>query len=93
MATAECFLGRGTDFETPIRESLRLIENGYENADIVMITDGECALPDDFAQEFREQQSARRITVTGILLDGPGNALGFSLKAFCQKILSHQSTF
>ena len=42
MAAAEAFLGGGTNFETPMWESLRLMqEDGFENADIVFISDGE----------------------------------------------------
>ncbi len=38
MAAAECFFGGGTNFETPMREALRLMEQeGFENADVVFI--------------------------------------------------------
>lgn len=44
MAAAETFLGGGTNFQMPLDEALRLMEeNGFENADVVFITDGECA--------------------------------------------------
>jgi uncharacterized protein with von Willebrand factor type A (vWA) domain len=57
-----------------------------ENADIVFITDGECALPEAFIKELREEQIARKFTVTGILLDKGGAGMDFSLKGFCEKI-------
>ena len=87
MAAAELFLNGGTDFETPIREALRLMkEDGFENADIVFISDGECKMPEDFLEELRKEQTERRFTVTGVLLDSDNPGMEFSLKAFCQNI-------
>ena len=87
MAAAEIFLGGGTDFEAPMREALRLMEQeGFENADVVFITDGECALPDAFQKELAKEQASRRFTVTGILLDQGNPGMEFSLRAFCQNI-------
>jgi uncharacterized protein with von Willebrand factor type A (vWA) domain len=87
LAAVEFFLGGGTNFETPIREALRLMEKeGFEKADIVFITDGECVLPDGCVKDLHEQQLARKFTVTGILLDKSCAGMDFSLKAFCQKI-------
>lgn len=87
MAAAECFLGGGTNFETPMREALRLMEQeGFENADVVFITDGVCALPDAFREELAREQTVRRFTVTGVLLDQGSPDMNFSLRAFCQNI-------
>ncbi len=87
LDAAECFLGGGTNFETPLREALRLMEEeSFENADIVFITDGECALPQPFADQLRECQTDRKFTVTGILLDSGCAGMEFSLKGFCQKL-------
>ena len=87
MAAAEVFLGGGTDFETPMREALRLIEHGgFENADVVFITDGKCAISDAFCEELFKTQAERRFTVTGILLDSNAPGMDFSLKAFCQNV-------
>ena len=86
MAAAERFLGGGTDFKPPLREAVSLMENeGFENADIVFITDGECILPDEFINELREKQTELGFSVTGILLDA-GCGMDFSLKEFCEKI-------
>lgn len=87
MAAAECFLGGGTNFESPMRETLRLMEQeGFENADVVFITDGVCVLPDTFREELAKEQAARRFTVTGVLLDQGSPGMDFSLRAFCQNI-------
>ena len=58
---------------------------GFESADIVFITDGECMLPDEFVEQLREKQAELGFTVTGILLDADGG-MDFSLKDFCEKI-------
>jgi uncharacterized protein with von Willebrand factor type A (vWA) domain len=87
MNAAETFLNGGTNFETPMTEALRLMEEqGFENADIVFITDGECALSESFTTKLRQQQAERRFKVTGILLDKGTDCMEFSLKSFCQKI-------
>lgn len=85
MKAAEQFFGGGTNFEAPLKEALRLMESGYENADVTIITDGECALPEAFTEEFRKKTAACKATVTGILLD-KGGPCGKSLEPFCDKI-------
>ena len=86
-AAAETFLGGNTDFETPLREALRLMaEEDFSNADIVFITDGACALPEPFAEELRQKRAATPFTVTGVLLDAGAPGFAFSLTPFCQEI-------
>lgn len=85
IKAAEQFFGGGTNFEAPLKEALWLMENGYENADITIITDGECALPEAFTKEFLREKAAYQATVTGILLD-KGGACGRSLEPFCDKV-------
>ncbi len=87
MNAAEMFLNGGTSFESPMWEALRLMaEEGFENADVVFITDGECAMSKKAIEELRQEQTARRFTVTGILLDSECEEMDFSLKEFCQDI-------
>ena len=87
LSAAEIFLGGGTNFERPIREAIHLMESeGFEKADVVFITDGECELPDGCQQELQVSQAAYLFTVTGILLDKGRAGMGFSLEPFCQKI-------
>lgn len=54
-------------------------EKGFENADIVFITDGECVLPPEFISRLQEEQVRRRFTITGILLDQGNEGMDFSL--------------
>lgn len=87
LRAAETFLDGGTDFRTPLNEALRLIqEEGFDNADIVFITDGECLLPEEYISNLQKEQSVRRFTITGILLNQGNAGMDFSLKPFCQNI-------
>lgn len=86
MHAAETFLGGGTDFQTPMNAALELMENGFENADIVFVTDGVCSLPEDYIDFLCHRQSAYRFTVTGVLLDALRPDMAFSLERFCQKV-------
>ena len=87
LTASETFLGGGTNFERPIREALRLMDTeGFEKADMVFITDGECELSDACQQELQSAQATYHFTVTGILLDEGHAGMDFSLKPFCQKI-------
>lgn len=87
LRAAETFLGGGTDFQTPLAEAERLMrEDGFENADIAFITDGECSLPETCVDTLQRAQSELCFTVTGILLDEGNAGMDFSLKTFCQNI-------
>ena len=85
MCAAEQFFGGGTDFEAPLTEARRLMESGYENADITIITDGECAISETFSEDFHNTMRKYKATVTGILLDKE-NPCGKSLEPFCDRI-------
>jgi len=86
MNAAETFLGGGTNFKQPLDEAIHLMDTGFENADIVFLTDGLCELPEDYLAKIHKEQTARKFTVTGILLDAGNPGMDFSLTPFCQKI-------
>ena len=88
LRAAETFLGGNTDYATPLNEALRLMEQeGFENADMVFITDGACVLSDDFLARLKAQQTQRRFHITGVLLDQNAAGFSFSLEPFCTEIL------
>lgn len=92
MSLMHSFIGGGTDYETPLLEALRLIEiKAITNADIVFVTDGECAISDCFAKVFAAHKAALRFKVTGILLDDDG-IFNFSLRPFCDEIYKTSSS-
>lgn len=86
-SAAHFFFGGGTDFEAPMKEAVRLIEkDGFTNADIVFITDGECRMPDDFVAQLKAKQAGLSFTVTGVLMDQDSPGMAFSLQPFCNDI-------
>lgn len=85
MEAAEHFFCGCTDFETPLNEAVRLINDGFENADITIITDGECNISDKFCNEFKQKLLSSNATMTGILLDKQ-EPCGKVLEQFCDKI-------
>lgn len=87
FAAAETFLNGNTDFATPLREALRLIESeNFENADIVFTTDGICELPEAFRNEIKQKQVAYGFKITGVLMDIESPGMDFSLTPFCEEI-------
>jgi uncharacterized protein with von Willebrand factor type A (vWA) domain len=87
FSAAETFLGGGTDFESPLREAVRLmVHENFTNADIVFVTDGVCTLPEEFQDEFRKSKAERGFPVTGILLDAESPGMDFSLAPNCDDV-------
>lgn len=62
-------------------------ESGFENADMVFITDGACELPSKFRERLSQEQAKRGFHITGVLLDQDSGAFEFSLAAFCDEII------
>ncbi len=88
LKAAETFLDGNTDYATPLQEALRLMEQeGFEDADMVFITDGVCSLRKDFLDGLKEKQAQRKFQITGVLLDQNAAGFSFSLEPFCSEIL------
>jgi len=84
---AESFLQGGTDFETPLKQAITLIETeGFENADVIFITDGECIINDEFASDFHDKSKQLKFNVTGIIIDTDETDTDSSLTPFCKKV-------
>ena len=88
LRCAQHFFGGGTNFESPLRECLRLLDCELKNAEILFITDGRCRISSDFAEFFAREKQKRRIILTSILLDGPegDKTIGESLLPFSDQI-------
>jgi uncharacterized protein with von Willebrand factor type A (vWA) domain len=88
FAAAERYLGGGTDFETPIKEAVRLMEkDGFEKADIVFVIDGVCSVSEEFRASLQEDKDAYGFRVTGVLLDAESPGMEFTVADFCDEIL------
>ena len=68
---AEHFCNGGTLFEPALNLSRKFIdeESVFEKADIVFITDGECAVTNTWLKDFLEWKKRRKIEVRSILID------------------------
>lgn len=61
-------------------------QEGFENADMVFVTDGACALPSSFLEHLKQEQAVKGFQITGILLDQESADFEFSLQEFCTSI-------
>lgn len=88
LRAAGTFLGGGTDYVTPLKDALRLIEQeGFEKADMVFVTDGDCSMPEQFLSDLKQEQAQKKFQITGVLLDQDAAGFAFSLEPFCTQIL------
>ena len=64
--------GGGTDFTTPLNRALSIIEaeKTYQKADILMISDGCCHLPDKFISHLNQKKAQLDCTVYSVLCAG-----------------------
>lgn len=86
MKLAEYFPGGGTDFETPLNAALDCLRQArFKRGDIVFITDGECQVSPEWANNFRADKEAMGFSLFSILIDVGSNSLG-PLKEFSDKI-------
>lgn len=64
--------GGGTDFEAPIRRALAIIaeQKNYKKADVLMISDGDCALSPEFATNLQQQKVTLDCSIYSVLCAG-----------------------
>lgn len=63
------FIGGGTNFEQPLQWAMdKLRESTFSKADIVMITDGECAVSDEFLKKLQKAKEQKQCRIYSILI-------------------------
>lgn len=87
LEIAETFCNdSGTDFEKPLRRAIEMIQKeGLKKADICFITDGECAVSDEFIRDFKAVKKALEINVVTVLCDA-GSSADKTVKDFSDRI-------
>ena len=62
----------GTDFETPLQHALHLVETnpGYLKADVLMVSDGDCSLGEDFTASLCAGKARLNCRVYSVLCAG-----------------------
>jgi uncharacterized protein with von Willebrand factor type A (vWA) domain len=86
MDLAEYFPGGGTDFQKPLDAALECLrQSRFKKGDIIFITDGECQVDPEWADQFREQKEKLGFSLFSILIDMGPASLG-TLKEFSDRI-------
>ena len=66
---SQSFLGGGTNYEKPLRETLNiLLKSKFNEADVLFVTDGSSFLSNNFIEEFCEIKRKRKFECTSIVL-------------------------
>jgi uncharacterized protein with von Willebrand factor type A (vWA) domain len=86
MDLAEYFPGGGTDFQKPLDAALECLrESRFKKGDVIFITDGECQVDAQWAENFREEKEKLGFSLFSILIDMGPASLG-TLKEFSDRI-------
>ena len=72
--------GGGTDFETPLKRATEIINQkpDYIKADILMISDGDCSLSDNFTTWLKKEMTRLDCSIYSVLCAGGRVKDGFS---------------
>ncbi len=64
--------GGGTDFETPLKRALDIIEaqDSYQKADVLMISDGDCGLSTEFVETLNNRKTVLDCSIYTVLCAG-----------------------
>ncbi len=82
---ASFFFGGGTDFEAPLYEAVKIIgKSRFNKADVVFVTDGQCAVGEDFLKAFHKVKAEKQFSVISVLMQG-GVAAG--VRPFSDRIV------
>lgn len=65
------FSGGGTSFQAPLNQARALIDRPgeWERADVVLITDGQCAVGDDWLQDWNEWREEKGVKAFALLVE------------------------
>jgi uncharacterized protein with von Willebrand factor type A (vWA) domain len=87
LEIAESRAGGGTDFESPLRRAVEMIkEEGLKKADILLVTDGMCAVSDKFLKELLAVKRALEINIFTVLVN-VGETTDQTVKEFSDRIV------
>jgi len=86
MDLAEYFPGGGTDFQKPLDAAVECLKQSrFKKGDVIFITDGECQVTPEWAQQFCNQKDKLGFSLFSILMDVGPSSLG-TLKEFSDRI-------
>ncbi|MFF0508411.1 VWA domain-containing protein [Streptomyces fimicarius] len=91
---AETFLGGGTSYQAPLTVARELLEEEFDDAtdpraDIVMITDDECGVTEEWMRGWNDARRVLGFRLFGLAVGAPGAAeAGSVLDALCDNLRS-----
>ncbi len=85
---ADYFAGGGTDFEHPLDAAVEcLSDSRFRRGDIVLITDGECRVADDWRRKFLAEKERLDFSLYAIAID-VGSSMLDTLTALADRVSS-----
>ena len=87
LEIAEARSGGGTDFERPIRRAMEMITtSSLKKADIVLVTDGECAVSEEFLRELAAAKLAQEFSIVTVICDVGSSVSDATVAKFSDKV-------
>jgi uncharacterized protein with von Willebrand factor type A (vWA) domain len=87
LEIAESRAGGGTDFESPLRRAIEMIQKeGLKKADILLVTDGMCAVSDKFLKELLAVKRALEVNIYTVLVN-VGETTDATVKEFSDRVI------
>lgn len=95
LTFSNSFLGGGTNYEQPLRESLNiLLQSEFNEADILFVTDGSSFLPTRFIEEFNVTKKKKQFECTAVVLTNLFNAVDMTVvKKFSDRVIEVNELF
>lgn len=91
LELAESRAGGGTDFESPLRKAIEMIQKeGLKKADVCFVTDGECAVSDVFLRELAAVKKTLEVNVFAVLCD-VGTTSDATVRQFADRVFRASS--
>ena len=89
------FLGGGTNYEQPLRESLNiLLKSEFNEADILFVTDGSSFLSSRFIEEFNLTKKQKHFECTSVVLTNLYNAVDLNVvNKFSDRVIEVNELF
>lgn len=93
LSIAEARAGGGTDFERPLRRAFEMIrKEGLKKADILLVTDGDCAVSSAFLEEVRKVKKELEVSIITVICDDGGHCSDATVRSFSDHV-ERASTF
>lgn len=79
---AETFFAGGTCFMTPLSQGLNILQEQFNSTgsvegDMVFLTDGQCGVPQEFLDEFKQEQAKLGFKIYGVAIETNPNSEPF----------------